>query len=216
MLNIASQQTVNASCVMTPEAQPECQGLLIVLVGPSGSGKNSLMQRALEAIPRLRQMPTATTRAPRDGEQHGREHWFVSIETFRQMVSTKALVEYQEVYPGKFYGTPRQQIETALLQNRDWLIADIDIAGAASLRAAFPRSAVLIFIEPPDLATLDARMHARGQATEEEIKIRLARAPQELEFAAKCDYRILNTNFEYAAERVIAIVRNEAERHGCV
>ncbi|MHB8630067.1 MAG: guanylate kinase [Aggregatilineales bacterium] len=216
MLNISLQQTTIAGRGMTPEAQSECQGLLVVLVGPAGVGKNTVMHRAIEAIPRLRQMPTATTRPPREGEQNGREHWFVSMEAFQHLITDNALVEHQEVYPGKFYGTPRQQIEAALLHDREWLIADIDITGAANLRAAFPRSAVLIFIEPPDLATLDARMHARGQETEEEIQIRLARAPHELEFAAQCDYRILNTNLERAADQVIDIVRNEAERHGCV
>ena len=201
---------------MTLEAHSECQGLLFVLVGPAGVGKNAIMHYTLKAVSRLRQMPTATTRAPREGEQEGREHWFVSMETFQRMVANNALIEHQEVYPGKFYGTPRQQIEAALLQEHQWLIADIDIAGAANLRKAFPHSVVLVFIEPPDLATLDSRMHARGQATEEEIKIRLARAPHELEFAAQCDYRILNVNLESAAGQLIDIVRTEADRHGCV
>lgn len=201
---------------MTLEAHSECQGLLIVLVGPAGVGKNAIMHRTLDAFSRLHQMPTATTRAPREGEQEGREHWFVSIETFQHMVADDALIEHQEVYPGKFYGTPRHQIEAALLQDRQWLIADIDITGAANLRKAFPHSTVLIFIEPPDLATLDTRMHARGQETEEEIRIRLARAPHELAFAAQCDYRIVNRNLDLAAAQVIDIVRTEAGRHGCL
>src|SRR5579859_8078683 len=131
-----SQPNVRQSGTLVSDAPPECPGLLIVLVGPTGAGKNTLMQRAIEALPPLRQMPTMTTRPPREGEQHGREHWFVSTEEFQRLLATNALLEHQEVLPGRFYGVPRQPLDEALTHHREWLIADIDVKGAASLRAA--------------------------------------------------------------------------------
>lgn len=192
-----------------------CSGVLIVLVGPAGVGKNTIMQRAIAAVPQLRQMPTATTRTARNNEQHGREHWFVTREAFQSMIDADELLEYQEVHPGRFYGTPRQQIVEALANQHDWLIADIDIAGAAVLRKEFPEDAVLIFIEPPDLETLHARMEARGQASEAEIQERLARVPREMAFAAECNYRVLNSDLDQAVQQVIDIIQAEALRRQC-
>ena len=195
--------------------QAACPGVLIVLVGPSGVGKNTIMQGAIAALPRLSQMPTATTRPPRSNEQHGREHWFLSLEQFQAMIAADDLIEYQEVHPGRFYGTPRRQIFQTLHDDHAWLIADIDIAGASALRKVFPQNAVLIFIEPPDLETLQARMRARGQVSETEIQERLARVPRELAFAVECDYRVLNTNLTDATQQVITIIQNEAQRRQC-
>ena len=211
----SSRGTYSTSEPITKAAHPDCSGLMIVLVGPAGVGKNTIMQRAIAALPRLSQMPTATTRAPRENEKHGREHWFVSLEEFQAMIAAGDLLEYQEVHPGRFYGTPRNQIFQALRHDHAWLVADIDIAGAAALRKLFPESAVLIFIEPPDMDTLSARMHNRGQATEAEIKERLARVPREMAFAAECDYRVLNGSLDDAVTQVIAIILAEAERHHC-
>ena len=211
----SSSGTHSASEAIARAAQPDCTGLLIVLVGPAGVGKNTIMQRVIAALPRLSQMPTATTRAPRDNEKHGREHWFISLEAFQAMIATGELLEYQEVHPGRFYGTPRNQIFQALRHDHAWLVADIDIAGAAALRNVFPESAVLIFIEPPDLDTLSIRMHSRGQATEAEIQERLARVPRELAFAVECDYRVLNGTLDDAVKQVLAIIQTEAERHQC-
>ncbi len=192
-----------------------CTGLLFVLCGPSGVGKNAMMQGTLAALSTLSQMPTATTRAIRPTEQEGREHFFVSSEAFQQMNADGALVEFQEVYPGRFYGTPRQQIDDALHEGK-LLIADIDVIGASKLKAAFGENLILIFVAPPSLATLEARLRERGNMDEAEIQTRLARAPLELEYAQYCDYRIVNVDLAQSAAAAIAIVRTEAERRGCL
>ncbi len=209
---------MNTSITRTATAENvliDCTGLLFVLVGPAGVGKNSIMQVVLDRVETLSQMPTATTRPMRITEQQGREHWFISLDTFQQMIAAQSLVEYQEVYPGKFYGTPRPQIEQALRVDHRLLIADIDVIGATKLRDAFAEHVILIFIEPPSLQTLNERLRARGHMSEEEIQTRLARAPLELQFASQCDYRVVNSDLTQSVQTVTGIVRGEAERHGC-
>ncbi len=196
------------------EVRP-CAGLLFVLVGPSGVGKNAIMQGAIAVIGRLRQMPTATTRAIRATEQPGREHFFVSTETFQQMIRDKAFVEYQEVDPGKFYGTPRREIESTLLEQGELLIADIDVNGAEKLKLAFPANVIIIYIQPPDIDTLNERLHQRGGMSEEEIQMRLERGVRELAFVDKADHRVVNNTLEQSITEVARIIEERARRHGC-
>jgi guanylate kinase len=191
-------------------------GLVYVLVGPGGVGKNTLMKHAIATADNLRQLPTATTRKIRDGEQHGREHLFLQPTEFERMIAQNELLEWQEVHPGKYYGVPRASIETPLQQTHD-LIADIEIAGAAILRATYPDNVVLIFIAPPGqspeavLALLRARMTERGE-NEEEITKRLDRAQMELMFAPECDYLIINDELSQAAEMLVSVIRAERAR----
>src|SRR5262249_18271204 len=149
--------------------------------GPAGVGKNTIMKEVLQRVPQLHQMPTATTRAPRPGEKEGREHYFVSLDKFREMLADHDLIEYQEVYPGLFYGTPRQQLEAALNRG-DKLIADIEITGGGELKKAFPDNIVLIFIAPPSLEDLEKRLRKRGNVTDQELAERLKRGQWEMTF----------------------------------
>ncbi len=191
-----------------------CKGLLFVLVGPSGAGKNGIMERVREKIPHLRQLPTITTRSMRPTEQNGREHIFVTEDQFREMITDHSLIEFQEVYPGKFYGTPRKPMQEAL-DAREKLIADIEVVGAGKLKQTFPDYVILIFIAPPTIQDLEKRLRNRGKMSEEEINERLARAPFEMKYADECDYRVVNDTFEHAVEQVAEIVRQELLRHGC-
>src|SRR5262249_31390449 len=159
----------------------------------SGVGKNEIMRGLLAQYPSLRQLATATTRPMRETEQQGREHLFVSPETFQDMITHGDLVEYQEVYQGWFYGTPRGATQQAFSAGGK-LSADIEVLGAKALKAAFPENAVSIFIAPPDLKTLEIRLSKRGHMTPEEIVKRLARAPFELEYASQCDYHVINSD----------------------
>ena len=191
-----------------------CKGALFVLVGPSAVGKNSIMGLVMAKRPQLSQLPTMTTRAQRPGEQEGREHFFVTPDEFRSLIDANALVEYQEVYPGKFYGTPRQQMLN-LLDAEKVMFADIEVLGAAKLKEAFADRVVLIFVEPPSPEALEKRIRKRGNMSEEEIAGRLERAAFELRFAEKCDYRVINDTLEHSADRVVEIVDRELERRGC-
>jgi guanylate kinase len=192
-----------------------CKGALFVLVGPSAVGKNTIMTRVMSQRPQLRQFPTMTTREKRSNEEQGREHFFVTLDEFRKLLADNALIEHQEVYPGKFYGTPRQQMQTLLDAGRT-MIADIDVLGASKLKEAFPDRVILIFIEPPTPDDLEKRLRERGNMSEEEIAKRLERAAFELKFAEKCEYRVVNDTLEHSVEKVIEIVDAELVKRDCV
>lgn len=187
--------------------EEQFRGLLFVLVGPGGVGKNTLMQRVLPRFDHLRQLPTATTRAARHGEQEGREHLFVNVDEFKRMLADSELIEHEEVHPGKFYGVPRQCVEHTLLAGED-LIADIEIAGAEKVYAAYPHNTVLIFVAPPSLDDLGERMAKRGE-TQTGIAERLARAEREMRFKERCEHVIVNDYLEAATDRLAAVIAGE-------
>ena len=182
-------------------------GLLFTLVGPAGAGKNRLMAYILEHT-RLRQLPTATTRAIRPGEQEGREHLFVSRAHFEQMIEADELLEHQVIH-GNLYGIPRAAVESAL-DSGEALIADIEVYGAARAREAYPDNVVSIFIQPPSIGTLIQRMRDRGER-EGEIGKRLLRVPLEIEYAEACHYVILNDSLDHAEDLLYRIVAAELD-----
>ena len=160
-------------------------GLMFILVGPAGAGKNAIMNEVLHQLPDLHQLPTATTRPMRDTEQQGREHHFVSEAEFQQM----ELIESQTVH-NHLYGTPRLTIENAMREGRD-LIADIEVLGATHLHNAYPHNIVLVFVQPPSVDDLITRMSIRGE-TQAEIDRRLQRVEMEMQYAPQCKYLITN------------------------
>lgn len=180
-------------------------GLLFTLVAPAGAGKNSLMRHVL-ALTDLRQLPTATTRAIRPGEQEGREHFYVSMSEFERMIEADELLEYQRIH-GNLYGMQRKAVEDAINSGQS-LIADIEVLGVARARAAYPNNVVSIFIQAPSIGTLIERMRDRDER-EAEIGKRLLRVPMELAYAPQCDYVILNDSFERAAGTLYQIVAAE-------
>jgi guanylate kinase len=184
------------------------EGILFILVGPSGAGKNTLMKRVQRQLDDLPQLPTATTRAKRDDEEEGREHHFVSREAFQHLIDTGALIEYQPVHMGDLYGTPRRTVEQALGAGRD-LIADIEVLGASKIYDAYPDNTVLIFVTPSRLDTLAERIRQRGGISHKAAANRLERAKFEMTFAPKCHYLILNDIVEPAVEHLRQIVVSE-------
>lgn len=175
------------------------RGHLFVLVGPGGAGKNTLMTILMERLPSLHKLVTATTRSVRTNEVEGIDHYFVSLERFRELLSQGELLEHTEVTPGKFYGILRTPVEQALNASQN-LIADIDVLGARILRATYPDDVVLIFVTVPGatdeerLANLRRRMEERGEsATLIEERLNRARLI-ELPFAAECDCIVINAD----------------------
>lgn len=185
-------------------------GLLFTLVGPGGVGKNALINMVLAQLDNLRQLPTATTRPIRPNEQQGREHLFVTRQEFQQMIDTGALLEWQEVHPGRFYGVPRHAIENAIIADEN-LIADIEVYGATILRNRYPDNVILIFVAPPSMSELLTRMQERGDS-QGEIDKRLQRVALEMPYAPTCDYMIINDNMAHAAENLKAIILAERSR----
>lgn len=185
-------------------------GLLFIVVGPAGVGKNTLMHDALRQLPWLQHLATCTTRAPRAGEQAAGEYRFVSLSRFRQLIAENALLEWQEVHPGRYYGVPRDAVERALGAGQH-LIADLDVLGATCLQISYPEQVVLIFVRPPALPELVARMQARGDS-EQDIQSRTRRVRMELQYAPLADHCILNDTLETARARLRRILRDRAQQ----
>jgi guanylate kinase len=181
-------------------------GLLFVIVGPAGVGKNALMNTVLHRFTDLHQLPTATTRAIRPGEQQGREHMFVSVGEFQRMIAADELVEHQVVHEN-YYGVPRKTVEQAIAVEDD-LIADIDVLGATALRSNYSDHTVLIFLQPPSIDELRHRMEKRGESPAE-IEKRMRRVEMELAYAPECDYLITNDEMDKAGETLYGIVLAE-------
>jgi len=195
-------------------------GMLITLVGPAGAGKNQLMNdmfvRFAGRKPRVRQFPTATTRPPRENEQEGREHHFISLERFKHMIDHDELLEWQLVHgkgSDRYYGMPRATLEAGL-HTGDVLLADIEYLGAKRVKELFPESVIGVFVMPPSIGALIQRMKNRATENEPEIAKRLLRVPAELTYASQCDYIIVNDSFPEAAALLHGIIQAEiAARH---
>ncbi len=174
---------------------PSQAGRLTVLTGPSGVGKGTLVKLLLERHPQIWLSVSATTRAPRQGEEDGRSYFFLSREGFEQRVAEDGLLEWAE-FAGNLYGTPRQPVEERLAAGRPVLL-EIELEGARQVRRSFP-SGFQVFLEPPSFEELERRIRGRGTDSEEAIQKRLERARIELAAAPEFDARLVNGELETA------------------
>lgn len=187
------------------------KGFLVVLSGPSGVGKNTVVNEVLRRVSGLRYSVSVTTRSPRPGEVDGANYFFVSEEEFSIMQEAGEFLEWAYVY-GHRYGTPRRYIEDAVGEGWD-VILDIDIQGAMQIRRSWP-SAVFIFLLPPSLSELERRVFNREGGDAETRKLRLASAREELLAVKDYEYAVVNDRREDAIEAVRCII--ESERHKVV
>lgn len=188
------------------EADAPRKGICFVLAAPSGTGKTSLSRALLRADPNLSLSLSATTRPPRRGEENGLDYLFLSHAAFDAMLARGEFLEWAEIH-GQRYGTPRDPVLAALKLGRD-ILFDIDWQGYRSLRAALPDDVVGIFILPPSLSELRARLEKRGDP-EDEINRRMQAAYGELDHVREFDYVVLNQDFEAALRALRAIVAAE-------
>ncbi len=177
------------------------KGLLLVLSGPSGSGKGTINQVIAED-PNVFISVSATTRQPREGEQDGKHYYFLSKEEFESRLSTGMILEHN-VYCGNYYGTPKKEVYEHLEQGHD-VILEIDVNGA--LKVMKENDVVSIFIMPPSLEVLEQRLRGRGTETEEVVQQRLNEALTEISKAYEYDYIVVNDNLEDAIVQVKAII----------
>lgn len=192
-----------------PEGR-ERRGLMLVISSPSGAGKTALSRRLMQDFPELTLSISATTRAPRPGEQDGREYHFVTTERFDEMVRDQAFLEYAVVHSNR-YGTPRAPVMAALEAGRDVLF-DIDWQGAMSIASGAPGDVARVFILPPSMAELARRLHTRAQDSEEVIARRLDGAKAEIRMWGEYDYVLLNDDFERAYGELVSIYQAERLR----
>jgi guanylate kinase len=168
------------------------RGTMLVVSGPSGSGKSTICKRLLDD-PRVEFSVSATTRAPRAGEVDGRDYHFLDKAHFRAEIERGAFIEWAEVH-GNLYGTPRQPMERALAAGRVFLL-EIDVQGGAQLKA-LGLPGVYIFIAPPDLGSLRARLEQRGTDSPDVIERRLAKAQEEMRARERYDHVVVNEDLE--------------------
>ena len=161
------------------------KGILIVISGFSGAGKGTLMKKLVQEYDNYALSISATTRAPRTGEEDGREYFFLTKEAFEQKIAENGLIEYA-CYCDNYYGTPRDYVEKQLAAGRD-VILEIEIQGALKIRKQFP-TALLLFVMPPDAEELKRRLTGRGTETEEAVNKRMARAVEEADGIEEYDY----------------------------
>ena len=181
-------------------------GKCIVLSAPSGSGKTTIAKHLLtfESI-NLNFSISATSREPRGAEKQGKDYFFLSHKLFLEKAESNAFAEYEEVYPGVFYGTYHSEI------NRIWgqgqtVLFDIDVEGGISIKKLFPVNTLTIFIKPPSLTALEDRLIKRGTDTLKKIAVRLRKATAEIDRAQEFDHVVINDNLEVAKNEVQKIV----------
>ncbi|MBO6854014.1 MAG: guanylate kinase [Marivivens sp.] len=187
------------------------RGLLIILSSPSGAGKSTLARRLREWDPTIRFSVSATTRAPRSGEQDGREYYFRSRETFQDMVRNGDMLEHAEVF-GNLYGSPRGPVEDAMREGHDTLF-DIDWQGGQQIRnSSLGKDVVSIFILPPSMVELERRLRDRGQDSAEVIDGRMQKSLGEVSHWAEYDYVLVNRDVDQCAEDLKTILTAERLR----
>ena len=182
--------------------QEKRRGMLIVVSGPSGTGKGTLCNMLLENDKSLRFSVSVTTRKPREGEQEGISYYFVTKEQFSQMIVRDEFLEYDN-HMENYYGTPKKQLEEKLEQGD--VLLDIDPNGAFQVREKRP-DAVLIFIAPPSLEELERRLRSRGDTDEAQIRVRLDRVKWEVEQSKQYNYVVINDQVEACADKILEII----------
>jgi len=174
---------------------------IIVITAPSGAGKTSIVKKLLTHLPQLSFSVSATTRSHRDNEVDGKDYYFLSVADFQEKMKAGAFVESEEVYNGQFYGTLHSEIERIWGQRKIALF-DIDVKGALAIKEKFGQDAFAIFINPPSLEVLRNRLEARKTETKESLTKRVNKSNEEMSYAGRFDYQVVNKDFDTAYMRV--------------
>ncbi|MEH6835310.1 MULTISPECIES: guanylate kinase [Falsihalocynthiibacter] len=196
---------------MTEDLAKDRRGILIILSSPSGAGKSTLSKRLMAWDSSIKFSVSATTRAPRAGEEHGREYYFHSKDDFQASVANNEMLEHAQVFDN-FYGSPKAPVIAALQSGRDVLF-DIDWQGGQQVRNSVrAEDVVSIFVLPPSIAELERRLIAREQDSAEVIDVRMKRSKDEISHWAEYDYVLVNRDVDQAENDVRAIVTAERLR----
>lgn len=186
---------------------PTKQGKIIIISAPSGCGKSTIINELLRRGDiDLEFSVSATSRPPREGEKHGINYYFLTEEEFRQAIAEGKFVEYEEVYPGRFYGTLRSEVERKCTEGHN-VVLDIDVKGGVNVKKMFGGRALSLFILPPSVEELKRRLEGRGTDSPEAIAERVGKAEYELSFAKDYDKKVVNDNLDEAVDQTDKIIK---------
>lgn len=184
------------------------KGKIIIISAPSGCGKSTIIKALLERGEiDMRFSVSATNRSPRPGETHGESYYFLTDNEFRAAIANDDFVEYEEVYPGRYYGTLKSEIARIVNDGHN-VVLDIDVKGGVNVKRMYGAEAVSIFIEPPSIKALRLRLEGRGTETPEAIDQRIGRAELEISFAPQFDHVVINDDLADAIHNVSSILKD--------
>ncbi|QKG80123.1 guanylate kinase [Tenuifilum thalassicum] len=182
------------------------EGKLLIFSAPSGAGKTTIVKHLLEKFPQLEFSISACSRKPRDGEIHGKDYYFLTVEEFKEKIERGEFVEWEEVYPGSYYGTLWSELKR-IWDKGHHVMFDVDVKGGLNLKKKFPKNSLAVFVKPPSIDELRKRLLKRGTETEETINVRIGKAQEELSFAPQFDYILTNNQVESAFVEAETVVR---------
>lgn len=183
------------------------KGKIIIISAPSGCGKSTIINALLKRGEIDMQFSvSATNSPPRDGEVHGVNYYFLTDDDFKKAISQGDFVEYEEVYPGRYYGTLKSEI-ARIVDGGHNVVLDIDVKGGVNVKRMYGDEAVSVFIQPPSVEALRSRLVGRGTETEDAIEQRVARAEFEIGYAPQFDHTVVNDDLTEAIENVSKILK---------
>lgn len=181
------------------------EGKLIIFSAPSGAGKTTIVKHFLSKYPNLEFSISACSRPPRSGEKDKVDYYFLSVDEFKQKINSNEFVEWEEVYPGSYYGTLWSEVRRIWSKGHH-VMFDVDVKGGINLKKLFPQNSLAVFVMPPSVDELRLRLRGRGTETEESLNVRVNKALEEMQYADQFDAVIVNKQLEVAfsdADKVI-------------
>lgn len=181
------------------------QNKVVIFSAPSGSGKSTVVNHILPLHPEMEFSISATSRAPRGQEVDGKEYYFIAVDDFRKKINENQFVEYEEVYDGRFYGTLKSEVERIWAKGHA-IVFDVDVKGGVNLKKYFGEKALSVFIQAPSVEALRERLIGRATDSMEEIQKRVAKAEEEMTYADKFDYVLVNDDLQKAYKEIEVVV----------
>lgn len=183
----------------------EKAGKCVILSAPSGAGKTTIVRYLLGEFAKLSFSISATSRPPREGEVNGDHYHFLSVEAFRQKIDSGAFLEWEEVYPDRYYGTLKSEMNR-IWEEGKYVIFDVDVVGGSNLKEYFGEKALAIFVKPPSLEILEDRLRKRSTESEENLQQRLSKAAQEMKYISRFDEVLINDELDATCKNARKIV----------
>jgi guanylate kinase len=180
---------------------------IIVITAPSGAGKSTIVKKLIQQRADLEFSVSCTTRTPREGEINGKDYYFISVPEFQQRIQRGDFIEYEEVYPGQFYGSLKSEVDR-IWTKRKIVLYDMDVKGAENIKKQYGNDALVIFIAPPDKETLARRLTNRNTESKDSLKKRIKKASEELTYQSKADKVVVNGDFDIAFMNVKNVITN--------